>query len=671
MAFPALRTSWFARGSFNKGNKMIRAFLSSSALASVLVAGPAMADEQRAPETDVAAKAGANAVAEVVVTATRTAQPIEKVASSVTVLTQAAIEASQAISVTELLARQPGVSYTRNGGPGTVAGLNIRGAETQHTVVLIDGVKLNDPSSTQGGYNSGNLLTGDIARIEVLRGAQSTLWGSQAVGGVVNIVTADPTVPFASSVDVEAGARKTGYLRAGAGGAGERVTWRLAGGYYTTDGFSSYKPGKEKDGYQNTGLSGRLRVALSDNVSAEVRSVYSKGKNDFDGFNVDSPEFGRTEELVVYAGLNVALLDGRWSNRLAYAYTDTDRENYNPARPALPLTFDAAGKNKRWEYQGVFAISDILTANFGAESEKARMRTRSPSSFTPNPAFRTGRVGVDSLYGQLQAEVIEGLTLTGGLRHEDHDTYGSHTLGQAAAAWALNGGATVLRASFGQGFRAPGLYELYSEYGNLGLSPEAFDSWEAGVEQRFLDGKARASLAWFHREADNEIRFFSCSSGSTDPLCAPGGVFRFGYYSNIQKTKAQGLELIGELKPVANLTIAGDYTYTDAESDSGASKGKQLTRRPKNMGNLSVTYRWPVGLSTTVAARHVGRTYNNDANTQVVASYTTVDLRAAYPISETLEVFGRVENAFDEDYQTILNYGTPGRGAFVGLRARF
>ena len=630
-----------------------------------------MADEQRAPEADVAAKAGANGVAELVVTATRTVQPIEKVGASVTVLTQPAIEASQAISVTELLAQTPSVAYARNGGPGTAASLYIRGAESHHAVVLIDGVKLNDPSSTQGAFNSGNLLVGDISRIEILRGAQSTLWGSQAIGGVINIVTVDPTAPFASSVDVEAGARKTGYLRAGVGGASDRITWRLAGGYYTTDGFSSYKPGKEKDGYQNTGLSGRVRVALTDTVSAEVRSVYSKGKNDFDGFNVDSPEFGRTEELVVYGGLNFALLDGRWNNRLGYGYTDTDRENLNPARPTVPLTFDAAGKNKRWEYQGVFAITESVTATFGAESERSRMRTRSPSTFAPNPAFRTGKVGVDSIYGQLQVEPVQGLTLAGGLRHEDHDTYGAHTLGQVSAAWALNGGNTVLRASFGQGFRAPGLYELYSEYGNTKLSPEEFDSWDAGIEQRFLDGKVRASATWFHRKADNEIRFFSCAAGSTDPLCAPGGAPRFGYYSNLQKTKAQGLELIGELKPADGLTITGDYSYTDAESASGASKGKQLTRRPKTMGNLSATYRWPVGLSTTIAVRYVGKTYNNEANTQAVADYATVDLRASYPINPTLEVFGRVENALDKDYQTILNFGAPGRGAFMGLRARF
>jgi len=637
-----------------------------------LVGSAAWADDaQEAPELDVAAKAGAAGVAEVVVTATRSAQPIEKIGQSVTVLTTQTIERSQAVTAVELLAQTPGVSFVRNGGPGTSTSLNIRGAENQHTVVLIDGVKLNDPSSTQGGFNSGNLLVGDISRIEVLRGAQSTLWGSQAIGGVVNIVTREPSKPFESSLDAEAGARKTAYLRGGIGGASERVVWRAAGGYYTTDGFSAYRFGREDDGYHNAGASGRVRVNLTDAVSAEVRSVYSKGRNDFDAVGADSAEFGRTEELVVYAGLNVALLEGRLKNRFGFAYTDTDRENYNPVRAAQPLTFDAAGKNRRWEYQGVFAISERWTATFGAESESARMRTRSPTATAANPPFVRGKAGIDSVYGQLQAEVVPGLTLTGGLRYDDHDTFGGHTVGQVAGAWALNEGNTVLRASWGQGFRSPGLYELYSEYGNTDLSPESFDSWDAGGEQRFWEGKARVSATFFHRDADNEIRFNSCTATSTDPLCRVNGVTRFGYYRNVLKTKAQGVELAGQITPVEGLDLSGNYTWTDAETDSGANAGKQLTRRPKNMWNASAAYRWPVGLSTSAAIRHVGKTFNNDANTVVVKAYTVVDVRASYPLTDQIEVFGRVENLFDKDYETILNYGAAGRGAFAGVRARF
>ena len=652
---------------------MNRTAFATLAAASLLAAAPAFAAEitdQQAAAPDVAGRAGATAVADVIVTANRSAQPIERVGASVTVLTQAAIEARQTPAVAELLAQTPGVSFTRNGGVGTSTGVNIRGAESQHTVVLIDGVKLNDPSSTQGGFNFGNLLVGDTARIEILRGAQSTLWGSQAIGGVVNIVTAEPTEALQGSLDAEAGARGTTYFRGGVGGANDRLSWRLAASRYDTDGFSAFAKGTEDDGYTNTGLSGRLNLKITDAVSLDLRSVWSNGQNDFDAFNGDSREYGKTKELVGYAGLNFDLLDGRFRNRIGYAYTDTNRRNYNPANQVQPLTFDAAGENRRWEYQGTFAVTEALNTTFGIESERSEMRTRSPSSFNLNPAFARGQADLDSAYAQVQWTVLDGLTLTGGLRYDDHAQYGDNLLGQVAAAWALNDGDTVVRASWGQGFRAPGLYELYSEYGNLTLQPEEFDSWEVGVEQRLFD-RAVVSATYFNRQADNEIRYNGCSTPSTDPLCTVNGVGRWGYYRNVQKTEAQGVELIGRVDVTERLNVSANYTWTDAKSASGATDGKRLTRRPEHMANFAADYAWPFGLKTGVAVRYVGETFNNDANTVIVDEYTLVDIRASYPINDNLEVYGRIENAFDEDYQTVLNYGTAGQGVFGGVRVRF
>jgi len=651
---------------------MTRALLCSTAIATLLLAVPAFAAEApTASDPDVGGQAGAASVDTIIVTATRSPQSADKIGSAVTVLNQQAIEAAQSPAVVEILATTPAVSFTRNGGPGTSTSLSIRGAEGQHTIVLIDGVKLNDPSSTQGGYNFGNLLVGDISRIEVLRGAQSTLWSSQAIGGVVNVVTAEPTKPFQGTLDVEGGARDTAYLRAGVGGITDRVDWRLAGSYYTTRGFSAFAAGTEDDGYQNNGLAGRVRVKLTEAASVEARAVYSDGEYDFDAFNGDSREYGKTKELVVYTGLNFGLLDGRLKNRIGFAYTDTERQNINPARVARPLTFDATGQNERWEYQGTFAISEGWSAVFGAETEDSEMKTRSPSVARPNPPFGTGKAGIDSVYVQLQGEVLPGLTLTGGLRRDSHDTYGDHTLGQVAAAWVLNDGATVLRASFGQGFRAPGLYELYSEYGNLDLQPEEFDSWELGVEQSLFADAVTVTATYFKREADNEIRYESCAFGSVAPICNPGGVYRFGYYLNLQKTETQGIELIGKASLGDQLSLSANYTWTDAQNASGPNDGKQLTRRPEHMGNLSASWAWTPDVSTTASLRYVGETFNNATNTQVVDAYTLVDLRASWQVNGTIELYGRVENLFDEDYATVLNYGVPGRGAFVGLRARF
>ncbi len=652
---------------------MNRTAFATLAAASLLAAAPAFAVEtvdQQAAAPDVAGRAGATAVEDVVVTANRSAQPIERVGASVTVLTQAAIEARQTPAVVELLAQTPGVSFTRNGGVGTSTGVNIRGAESQHTVVLIDGVKLNDPSSTQGGFNFGNLLVGDTARIEVLRGAQSTLWGSQAIGGVVNIVTAEPTEALQGSLDAEVGARGTTYFRGGVGGANERLSWRLAASRYDTDGFSAFAKGTEDDGYANTGLSGRLNVKVTDAVSLDLRSVWSSGRNDFDAFNGDSREYGKTQELVAYAGLNFDLLDGRFRNRIGYAHTDTDRRNFNPDNKVQTLTFDAEGQNRRWEYQGAFAFTEALNATFGLEHEKSEMKTRSPGDWNPNPAFGRGEAELNSAYGQVQWTVLDGLTLTGGLRYDDHAQYGDNLLGQVAAAWALNEGDTVVRASWGQGFRAPGLYELYSEYGNLNLQPEEFDSWEIGVEQRLFD-RAVVSATYFNRQADNEIRYNGCSTPSTDPLCTVDGAGRWGYYRNVQKTEAQGVELVGRVDVTERLNVSANYTWTDAKSASGATDGKRLTRRPEHMANFAADYAFAFGLKTGVAVRYVGETFNNDTNTVKVDAYTLVDLRASYPINDTLEVYGRIENAFDEDYQTVLNYGVPGRGVFGGVRVRF
>nr|WP_303682732.1 TonB-dependent receptor [Brevundimonas naejangsanensis] len=649
---------------------MNRTAFAALAAASLLAAAPSFAAEaldQQAAAPDVAGRAGATAVEDVVVTANRSAQPIERVGASVAVLTQAAIEARQTTAVAELLAQTPGVSYSRNGGVGAANSLYIRGAEGHHTVVLIDGVKLNDPSSTQGGFNFGNLLVGDAARIEVLRGAQSTLWGSQAIGGVVNIVTTEPTDAFQGGLDAEAGARGTTYFRGGVGGANERLSWRLAASRYATDGFSAYATGTEDDGYDNTGLSGRLNLKITDAVSLDLRSVWSSGRADFDAWNGDSRDYGKTQELVAYAGLNIDLLDGRFRNRIGYAHTDTDRRNFNPDNKIQPLTFDSEGQNRRWEYQGAFALTETLNTTFGVEHEKSEMKARSLGDWNPNADYGRGEAELNSVYGQVQWTVLDGLTLTGGLRYDDHAQYGDNLLGQVAAAWALNDGATVLRASWGQGFRAPGLYELYSEYGSLDLQPEEAESWEIGVEQRLFD-RAVVSATYFQRDSDNEINYANCLPGDAHPICSqPYG----GYYQNIQKAETKGVELIGRLDVTERLHLNANYTWTDAKNAVGDHEGKRLRLRPEHMGNLAADYDWAFGLKTGLSVRYVGETFNDLANAVKVDAFTLVDLRASYPIDDNLEVYGRIENAFDEDYQTVLGYGTAGRGVFGGVRVRF
>ncbi len=649
---------------------MNRLLLSAAGLA-LIAANPALAEtvDQQAAAPSVADRTAATALSDIVVTANRSAQAIDRVGASVTVLTKAVLEASQATALSDTLARTPGVSFTRNGGVGTSTTVNIRGAEGHHTVVLIDGVKMNDPSSTQGGANFSNLLVGDIGRIEILRGAQSALWGSQAIGGVVNIITAEPTESFQGGFSAEAGSFGTTYFRGSIGGVNNRLSWRLAANRYDTDGFSAYATGTEDDGYENTSLSGRLNYKLSDAASIDLRAVYSDSTNDFDAYNGDSREYGNTEELVTYAGVNFDLLGGRLRNRVGYSYTDTQRNNTNPARTIETSTFEAQGENKRFDYQGVFAFTSDLSATFGLENERAEMRTRSPYDSAIKPDFATGRADQDSAYVQFQWAALANLNFTAGLRYDDHAQYGDKTLGQVAAAWSLNDGDTVIRASWGQGFRAPGLYELYSEYGNLTLQPEEFDAWEVGIQQAFGD-KASIGVTYFNRVADNEIRYFGCT-GAPDPLCSVNGVARWGYYTNVQKTEAQGIEVSGKIAITPAFQIAANYTWTEALNASGANKGKHLTRRPEHMANLSADYAFSSGLTTGVAVRYAGEAFTNDGNTAALEEYTLVDLRVSYPVNDNLEVYARVENLFDEEYQIVPNYGTAERGVYGGVRVKF
>ena len=627
-----------------------------------------------APAPDVAGREAAIGLSEVVVTAARSPQPADQVGQSVSVLTQADIRTNQTLVLTDLLAFVPGVGVSRNGGVGGLTYLRIRGAEAGQTVVVVDGVKLNDPTAPDSAFDFANLLAGDVARIEVLRGAQSTLWGSQAIGGVVNIVTAEPTKPLQAEASLEGGSRGTLYAHASAGGAGDHVIWRLGAQRYVTDGISAYRFGTEPDGYRNTGVSGRARVILNPAASFDLRAVWAQARNNFDGFPppnyqfADTSEYGATQDVTAYAGLNLDLFEGRLRNRFGYGLGRTDRETFDPTQAVTRTTFQAFGRTHRFEYQGEWQVAPGWIATFGAEREQTSMRTAAPNPFDPKPAFFRAQAKVDSLYAQGHGALAPGLTLTLGGRRDDHDAFGSHIVGQASAAWSLNGGATILRAGYGEGFKAPSLYQLYSEFGNGALKPETADDWHAGAEQHFAAGAIRLSATWFQRETQNQIDFVSCFSVA-HALCADG---RFGFYDNVARARAHGIELGAEAR-LSGLDFAANYTWTRAENAAAgdANYGRTLARRPEHQANLSLNKTWTDGFSTGATARYVGEAFDNPTHSRVLKSYGLLDLHAAYRISPTWEIYARAENALDAAYETTANYGAPGRSLFVGIRAHY
>jgi vitamin B12 transporter len=618
---------------------------------------------------------GTEELERVIVSANRIEQPLSRIGDSVTLIDAEQVRASQKLTVSDLLATTPGVSVSRNGGLGGSTQLRIRGAEHDQTVVLIDGIKLNDPSSAGGGFNFANLLTGDYMRIEVLRGPQSTLWGSQAIGGVVNVVTTVPEGPLLASYAAEGGEHGSATVQARAEAGGERFSWRVAGKYLTTDGISALnddRGGREKDGYRNTGANVRGLWRINDAVSAELRTTYSRGRVEFDGFPepafalADTRDYGTTEELVSYAGFNAMTFGGKLQNRIGFAFTDTDRENIDPDSP-VPTTFDATGRNERWEYQGTLTLSDAVSGVFGLESERSELDTRSPTEFDPNPTPLVNNAQLDSVYAQVSVLPFAALTLTAGMRYDDHDTFGDENTVRAAVAWSATP-TTIVRASYGEGFKAPTLFQLFSEFGNEDLAPERADAWDVGVEQHLLSDALVLSATYFGRNTRNMIDFVSCFP-STDPRCATRP---FGFYDNVAKTDAEGIELGLTARIGERLRVEANYTDLDATNRApGNNFGRDMPRRPAQTLNGEVTYAWPIGLTTSIAAVHSGRSFDNASNSVVLDSYTVVDLRAAFVFRDNLELYGRLENAFNEEYETIARYGTPGRALFVGVRQSF
>jgi vitamin B12 transporter len=614
----------------------------------------------------------------IVVTATRLPVTADQVPASLTVIDKAAIDASQAVIVSDLLVRTPGITITRNGGYGTSTGIRIRGADSDQTVVVIDGVKLNDPSSTGGGYNFANLMVGDTARIEILRGPQSILWGSQAIGGVVNVVTALPERALEASFDVEAGSRETVSARAGIGGVAGPLRWRVSGFSFVTDGISALSPrlgATERDGYRNRGGNARFNLDLGGGAMIDLRGSYASGRVDIDATTGDTPAFNLNEEMFGYAGVVVPLFDGRLVNRFAISATRTDRDGFDPRR-ARPRNLDSNGWLERYEYQGTATIAEGWQATFGLEREESRFRNyatipASPTTAIPAPIRANARL--DSAYAQLSARIVAPLTVNAGVRHDDHDRFGGNTVFGGGAVLSLFDERTLIRASYGEGFKAPTLYQLGSQYGNAALRPETSKGWEAGVEQRLFDRALTLSATYFDRNARDLIVFYSCSGAPAGLCLVPGSatVGRLGYYDNVSRTKTRGVELGGALD-LGGLSLAANYSWIDAENRSpGALFGKALRRLPAHSANAEASYRWDFGLSLGAALRWSGDAFENEANSVVLRDYTLVDLRASMRLTDSFELYGRVENLFDRYYETALNYNSLGRSIHAGIRGRF
>ena len=632
-------------------------------------------------ETAAADPASAPDLAPVIVTANRSATPQDEVSAAVSVLDMTMLQIRQTVSVAEALARSPGVTLVRNGGLGQTTTLSLRGAPSEQTVVIVDGVRVNDPAAPGGGYDFSKLFAGDIARIEVLRGPSSTLWGADAIGGVVNILSAAPTHGLSANGSVEAGSNDTRSLRAGVSGSVDRLSFRLSGGYVQTSGVSAFDArlgGKEPDGALTASASVRIGYQLTDWASLDARYSLVNAKTAFDGYPppnysfADTVDYGESRQSTGYLGLNLkgdslAGVGGAVKSQLSVQELRLDRDSFDPTS-APARTFYARGLSRKLAWQGEWSLAPQVVTVAGLESDRTTIRSAAPSSYDPDPAPLKAHAQLDSAFVSGRAGIWPGLTLSGGLRLDHHDRFGDHTTASAGVAYTPDAGVTQVRASFGQGFKAPTLYQLYGDYGFTGLKPETAEGFDAGVSRRWFDGRVEAGLSLYTRDARQQIGFFDCYAG-TSPQCATRP---YGFYANIARARTQGVELETTVRPTDHLTLRANYSFTDARNRApGANFGKIAPQRPRDMANAEAIWSLASGASLSMAARFAGESYVNLANTQILKAYTLVDIRGEVPVMGGLTLYGRVENLFDRPWQTAYQYGSTGRAGYVGLRVHY
>ena len=603
----------------------------SAALAALSVAGTGVAAEEPT-ELDP-----------VVVTATRTPEPEGQTLASVTVIDRAEIERRQALSVPDLLRGVAGVTVVQSGGPGQPSSLLVRGTDADQVLVLIDGVKVG--SATLGSVQLENLPIAEIERIELVRGPRSSLYGSEAIGGVIQIFTRKGGGALTPRVSLGGGSYGTASGSLGVSGGGDRGWFNLGGSLERTDGFNACdgRPYPfagcgvyelDRDRYRNESFSARGGYRFNERAELDAHVLRSDNRVDFDG-GPFSGNSARSAQQVLGASARLRPLDpwtltlagGRsWDQYRAY-FDDAFLDRFDTERDTLSLQNDLA-----------LAPGHLLTLGLDYQED----RVDGTVDYTESSRDNTG------VFGQYQGR-WSGLDASLSLRQDDNQQFGTQGTGNGALGIALPGGVRVV-ASYGTAFKAPTFNDLYYPvFGNPDLDPEQSRSAELEVTGPIPAGLW--SLSLYQTDIDDLIAF--------DP-------FTF-QVANIDQARIRGLEATTQLS-LWDWALVGELTLLEPVNEStGPNDGNLLPRRPQQMLGLDLNRQlgpWTLGARVD----WTGRRYDDLANEVRLAPYTLVTLRAEYALTDSLRLQGRVDNFLDEDYETAAFYNQPGRGVYLTLR---
>lgn len=618
-----------------------------------------------AAHADDAAKKS-NELGTIIVTGSQLPSDTKTTGSSVTVIGEQEIEDGQYRNALGALQQVPGLDIVQSGGFGGNAAVFLRGGNSEGTLVLLDGIELNNPATPNRSYNMANLTLENIERVEVIRGPQSTIYGSDAMGGVINLVSKKAQEGVHSTVTSEAGSfnsfTQVGNLSYGSKGfdVSTGITRQDIGGISAANAADG---NSEHDGYENTSLTNRMRFAPTDSVEGSVTTRYDHSNTSLDNMGgVGGDDLNRrfrNNEFFTRGDMSVGLLDKTLTPAAYISYSRHSLKDVNSPDAVSSEVLDSSfggdivtvGSRATWK------PSEVFSSVVGGETqgERADSYYFSDGAFGPyQDNFYGQEARTNSVFYEAKTTLDKSFYIDAGVRHDNHSIFGGKTTYKVAPAYLIDSSGTKLRGSVGTGFKAPSLVQLYSSYGNRDLQPEQNLGWDAGIDQDLVKDRVSVSLTYFDMDYDELITF----NPSTFVL------------ENIDKANMRGAEIGLTTRLSESLSTRLAYTYTDTENDT---TGEALLRRPKNKNSLTVVYQPTSRFRSQVQWRVYSSRFDNDFNTYPpervsLGGYGIVDLAASYQLSQRFELFARVDNLFDKEYQEVLGYGTLGAAAYGGIK---
>lgn len=610
------------------------------------------------------------ALSEIIVSANRLKGKVTDLASAVSVISSDEITQSGAATVPELLRRQPGLDVVQSGPAGGNVAVYIRGANSEHTLVIVDGVLMNNPVTTSRLFNLANMSLDLIERIEIIRGPQSSLYGSDALGGVISIITKRGKGAPSASFEAEGGSFGTAKTAASVAGGEGDFDYSLAASRFHTDGVSAARAqegNREKDGNDILGVAGQFGYTPSEQFSLRSTIRVNQSETEIDNFGGaggDDPN-RIVDNQTIAAGV---VAEGVLSERMVrpsvgYTISDhalDDRNDPDAAHPNDSLRSSYDGTLMKGYGTLQIEPNEAISTLIGVESirEVAQSTYRSLSSFGPyDEDVPEKSAQTNGGFVQLRARPLSGFITEGSVRVDDNQRFDQRTTWRLAPQYLIEDTGTRFRATVGTGYKAPSLYQIFSQYGERGLRPERSTGWDAGIEQAFCDRAIVFEALYFQNRLSNLINFDS-------------GTFRF---QNISEATTKGVELTSRWSVVDGFDLAASYTYTDP---TDTSTDERLLRRARNKADFTAAYRigkrYTVTGGYTLIGRRADLDFSGGAPARVfLGSYGLVNLGLQVELSRNWQLTAHLNNLLDKEYEEVRGYGAFGMGAYAGVRYQF